>query len=129
MTMTLERALTIALNTDSGELNGLWKEVVEVLRTEAEKSISLAEVDRILSENTDPCRCPACHIAEETNEPQGPLPAYMLAYKADELADALADFAFEVDIACGLKHDLMVCIAKHYSQRMVQFAKQLMEEK
>lgn len=75
-----------------------------------------------------PCHCPACRIAEETNEPQGPLPAAILAGEIDDAAEKLAELAKEIDIYNGLKHEGAIRAIGTFKTFLVLFAKHLRTE-
>lgn len=118
--MTLERALTLATGTDSGELNPLWREVVETLVKEIEKELTLDEVDRIFAENREDDR--------GEGDPIPALSAAILADMIDREADELADLAKEIDIYNGLKYEEAIKEIGTFKVALVLFAKQLRED-
>lgn len=130
--MTLERALTLATGADNGELNPLWREVVEILAEEVEKNradIKFCE-DCPFTMDVDDMAV----IAEEKEDDRGEgyqipaLTAQLLADYADQLADTLADFAGELNLS-GVQYETDSLIITAHSQMLVKLAGRIRADK
>lgn len=141
MTISLNNAIEQATKFTEGATfragSTGWKTVMARLLEEVKRQrealsagIPILEeaANRIEELESDPCRCHACQIAEEVNEPQGPLPAAILAGEIDDAAEKLADIAKEIDIYNGLKHEGAIRAIWTFKTFLVLFAQQLRTE-